>query len=298
MIIPAGMIITWAIAVVFLLGNVLSDTTGLDIYTAMLSSSMGGLPEMTILAVSTNAKIEIIIIVQLCRVLLTLIAFPIILTYLVHGSAEKADGSEGNSKDGPVKTSFFNKIKCRNQNISFQFLRQIDSKETVLSLWGVLLTLAVAACGGFFLSSLGLPAGVMVGAMLFTAVVSLLGASIKSPSDSIFSFLLIGVGIAIANNITPDTVATLTSGNLLQVILISTFAIFFSSLAVAFCISKVTGWDYATSFLAAAPAGFTVMTMLAVKYDKDPFRVSMLHLCRLVALKIILPLFFMFADKV
>jgi uncharacterized membrane protein AbrB (regulator of aidB expression) len=46
--------------------------------------------------------------------------------------------------------------------------------------------------------------------------------------------------------------------------------------------------------LAAAPAGFSVMTALAVDYDKDPFRVSMTHLCRLLAVKTIVPFVFMF----
>jgi membrane AbrB-like protein len=229
---------------------------------------------------------------------LTLIAFPVLLTCWVPGCAEKGDNIEDNSKDGPGKTSVIDKIKCVNPSNWLRSLGQIDRKETVIFLWWVLLTLAVASGGGLFLSSLGVPAGIMVGAMLFTAIASLLGAGMKAPTSSIFNLLLIGVGITISNSITPETLSVLRSGNLLLIILISTLVIFLSSLVVAFVISKVTGWDYATSFLAAAPAGFTVMTMLAVKYDKDPFRVSILHLCRLISLKVAIPLYFMFADKV
>ncbi len=293
MITPAAMIIAWATAIVFLLGKILTSTTGLDLYTAMLSSSMGGLPEMSILAMSTNAKIEIIIIVHLFRVVLTLIAFPILLTYFVPRSA----ASDAKVTDEGKKISGF-----FGQKISFNHavgcLQTLKQKETVGNLWWVLVTLVVAASGGFILTYLGVPAGVMVGAMLFAAIASLLGAKIKAPGQGIFSFLMIGAGITVSDSITPETLTALSSGNLLLIVLISTVVIFLSSLVVAFFISKVTRWDYATSFLAAAPAGFTVMTMLAVKYDRDPFRVSILHLCRLISLKMVLPLFFMFSDKV
>jgi uncharacterized membrane protein AbrB (regulator of aidB expression) len=46
--------------------------------------------------------------------------------------------------------------------------------------------------------------------------------------------------------------------------------------------------------LAAAPGGFTIMTVLAVKYNKNPFQVSMLHLVRLLAIKSVVPLVFLF----
>jgi membrane AbrB-like protein len=231
-------------------------------------------------------------------VVLTLIAFPVLLTCWVPGCDEKGDNIEDNSKDGPGKNSVINKIIGLSPGSWYQSLGQRGRKETVIFLWWVLLTLAVASGGGLFLSTLGVPAGIMVGAMLFTAIASLLGASMKAPTSSIFNLLLIGVGITISNSITSETLTVLGSGNLLLIILISTLVIFLSSLIVAYFISKVSGWDYATSFLAAAPAGFTVMTMLAVKYDKDPFRVSILHLCRLISLKVAIPLYFMFADKV
>ncbi|MBS4020991.1 MAG: AbrB family transcriptional regulator [Dethiobacter sp.] len=302
MIIPTLTIIIWAVSVVFLLGRLLASVTDLDLYTAMLSSSMGGLPEMTIIAMATNARVEVIVIVQLFRVVLTVTAFPLLLRFLVPESAAAARGEDktgGGNKPGLSMLAFgaaVSKYKQKNSEF-FLRLRQINKKEAALNLWRGMFTLIIGACGGMFFNYIGVPAGVMIGSMFFIAIASLTGIRLKAPSTNIFGLLMVGAGIMISDNITADTLDTLLSANLLFVVMISTVLIFLSSLVVAYFISKVSGWDYATSFLAAAPAGFTVMTLLAVKYDRDPFRVSILHLCRLVALKSVIPLYFMIISR-
>ncbi len=295
---PAGIIIAWSIAVVFLLGKILTVVSGLDVYTAMLSSSMGGLAEMAILALSTNAKMEIIIIVQLARVVLTLMIFPVLLTLWVPkgtagGGCVAAGGEKKAVKVTPANNISPSLLVGRVKDI----FRQAGRRGFAIYLGWLLFSLAVAAGGGLLLSALGVPAGVMVGAMLSTAVASLGGARIIAPGNGFISFMLIGAGITIADSITPDTLTALLSGRLPLVIAVSTLVIFLTSLVVAYFMSKLTGWDYATSFLAAAPAGFTVMALLADKYEKDAFSVSILHLCRLISLKLFLPLFFLFFDN-
>ena len=143
------------------------------------------------------------------------------------------------------------------------------------------------------MTALSVPSGMMVGAMLFTAMISLMGAKVVAPTVNVFKFLLVGVGISLSDKITPDTLVTLQSGNLLLMVLVSNFLIFLTSFMVSYVIHRITDYDYATSFMAAAPSGFTVMSILAAKYDKKPFEVSILHLCRLVLLRLLIPLVFM-----
>ena len=134
----------------------------------------------------------------------------------------------------------------------------------------------------------------MIGAMFFIAIFSFLKViPIVSPSVTVFGFMQIGLGLVVSENINLETINVIMTGYIIMPIIISTILIFFSSLIVTFMIHYISGWDFPTCFLAAAPSGFTVMTILAVKYDKDPFRISMLHLCRLVAIKSVLPFFFM-----
>jgi uncharacterized membrane protein AbrB (regulator of aidB expression) len=50
--------------------------------------------------------------------------------------------------------------------------------------------------------------------------------------------------------------------------------------------------DKLTCFLSAAPGGFTVIATLAIDYEKDPFAISILHLCRLIVIKTLVPIVF------
>jgi len=45
-------IVAWALSIIFIIGFFLDSYTVLDLYTAMLSASMGGLPEITIIALA------------------------------------------------------------------------------------------------------------------------------------------------------------------------------------------------------------------------------------------------------
>ena len=108
--------------------------------------------------------------------------------------------------------------------------------------------------------------------------------------------MLIGLGIVITSNITSETIKSLTP-KLLLPILFTLVVIYLTSLLVSFIIYKITGWDYPTCFLASAPAGITAITGLAISFDLDPLRISLLHLCRLVVLKTVVPLAFMFISQ-
>lgn len=305
MVLPALIIVFWALSVVFAIGYFLSQVTYLDPATAILSSSIGGLPEMTIIALAIEADIVVIIIMQSIRMIATAVAFPFIVNLWVK---KEKNNSALTSKE--LAREEVAEINSRCAVFSFSLLKNfwlfLKKKPDVSNLssisnvgsffpsaWRGIFSLAIATTGGVLFLKLGVPAGGMVGAMFFTAIVSLLGVPVVTPSPTAFSFMLVGVGMMVSDNLSPATLATLLSGDILAPVIISNALIFMSSLLVAFLIHKVVGWDFPTSFLAAAPGGFTVMTALAIKYRKNPFRVSMLHLCRLLAIKSVVPFVFM-----
>lgn len=266
---PACIISLWALMVIFVFGTLLSRYTWLDSYTAILSSSIGGLPEMTILAMATGADMGVIIVMQSLRMIATIILFPIL----------------------------FNKwFGTKLQQVADETAATVENKDqlSLKDLPSIIFSLVVASVGGYVFLRLGVPAGGMVGAMFFVAGASLAGLGIKPLGGKFFPPMLVGVGVMVSDNFSRATVDMLVSGSLIWPLLLLTTLIFLSSFAVSWLISKVTGWDPATSFLAAAPGGFTIMTVLAVKYDQNPFQVSMLHLVRLLAIKSVVPLVFMF----
>jgi len=331
MISSAVIIVLWAQAVVFLMGPLLAWMTTLDLYTALLSSSMGGLPEMTMIALATRADLGFIIMMQLVRMIATIAVFPFIFKKWV---VEKANNdftlnsnapdhhrntaSNPGSNSHEAKTTEPNQVldnnspgnsNKRTEEERGKLILKKNIKEYFSYLTANILpqlyktprpaargimVLLIASGGGAALHFLGVPAGIMIGATLAVGASSLAGVKPFTIPAPMFNLMLAGLGIAVSDNIMPEKFAELTDPGLLAPVIIATVLIFISSLLVSLLVHRISGWDLPTSFLAAAPGGFSVMVALAAKYDKDPFMVSMLHLCRLLSIKIVVPFVFMY----
>ncbi len=288
MIPPALVIVVWALSLVFGMGYFISRITYLDPVTAILSSSVGGLPEMTVIGLDTNADIPAMITIKLVRMLATIFTFPFLVKLVAKNDRENNKNISINNMEEFENNRKVNTLdKIRGKIASFNVKSFLRS--ALLSL----LSLAIAAAGGLLFINLGVPAGGMVGSMFFVAIANLLRAPVITPSPGVFGFMLVGVGLMVADNIAPETLEAFLTDGIIIPIIISTTLVFLSSFLVAYLIHKLAGWDFTTSFLAAAPGGFTIMTALAIKYNKDPFRVSILHLCRLLAIKSVVPFVFM-----
>jgi len=306
MALSALIIIFWALSIIFIIGFFLARYTALDLYTAMLSASMGGLPEITIIAMASGAGVAVIVVTQMLRLLLTIFIFPLILKRLGHETGEPAirNGSagsgNGNSQIGRNRVAE-REPGSRTTTILRDKARQLFSRKTLerfcrsirLSWARILFTMAIAAAGGMLFEKLGVPAGLLVGATIFIAAASVAGVEISRLSPHLFNLLLVYIGINIADSISFETISTIGNRDLLVPILIATAIIFATSFVTSWIIYKVTRWDYPTCFLAAAPGGFTMMTALAIKHGLDPLKVSMLHLCRLLSINMFLPFLFM-----
>ncbi len=338
---PALIIVAWALSVIFPLGLLLYRFTSLDLYTGILSSSIGGLPEMTILALETGADVAAVIVMQMARMIATVVVFPFVVhrQWALPGAGKESaaacssagsSGTAGNpcgrsgaggppspspgglygspEKAAPTTAATAAGESEVNRNSGVQpHLKPTPPRQKgngregpaggdapLASAARFASTLIIATGGALLFYFLGVPAGAMVGSMLFTAAASARGLEVKSPSPGLFGLMLVGVGIMVSDNISPETMEVLLSGGLVLPLIISTLVILGSSFLVAFLISRSEEWDLPTSFLAAAPGGFSVMTALALSSGRNPLRVSMLHLCRLVALKTVVPLALMF----
>jgi len=307
MAVSAVIIVTWALSIVFVVGYFLARYSVLDLYTAMLSASMGGLPEITVIALASGAEVTVIIVMQMIRMLVTVLLFPLLLQWIevkekrvmmkqfkkqeraYTTNAETAENDK-NTFPGNHKRLLVNRLRSAvNQEALSNLIFSVKT-----SWLRVLVTLVVATTGGLLLEGLGVPAGLLVGATIFIAAFSVAGLPVSKLSPRLLSILLVFIGITVADNISIETIVTMADPDFLIPILIATAVMFATSFAVAWIIYRLTGWDFPTSFLAAAPGGFTVMTALAIKHGRDPFKVSMLHLCRLLSINIFIPFVFMY----
>ncbi len=307
MAVSAVIIVAWALSVAFVIGFFLARYSVMDLYTAILSASMGGLPEITVIAMASGAGVAVIIVMQMIRMLGTVLLFPVLLKYIEGRKTKSANRQDVKLEKGIETTSEAaeNCEQVSSQIRKYSYSDRIKThinRETVRrmgrafreSWFRILVTMIIATAGGLLLEILGVPAGLLVGSTIFVATASAAGIPVSSLSPRLLDLLLVAIGIAIADNISLDTFDTMLNPEFVIPILIATAIMFATSFGVAWIIYRLTGWDFPTSFLAAAPGGFTVMTALAIKHGLDPLKVSMLHLCRLLSINIAIPFVFLF----
>lgn len=274
--IPVVLMSLWAIGVTLIIGYLLARLTGMDRLTAYLGAAPGGLSEISIIALSFNVNVGSVSLLQLCRLVITLIFFPMIAR--LKTSKEKNEAALKNRA-----YLFFKQFKL--DSIKYFFCENIRA----FSSSKVIFTTTLAFLGGSLGIKMGLPAGGMIGSLFTTMLASVFIDKIKlqAPPAFLRNFVRIGIGVLIGNNFSMDLLADFYS--MLLPAIIFTMLIFGSSLVMARIIQGITGWDQVTCFLATAPAGFTPLTILASDMGIHPFEVSMLQLARLLTIKSLLP---------
>ena len=271
-LIPALIIPAWAIGFTLFGGWLVYVFIPLDFATALLAVSPGGITEMVVVAMEINADVLTVLVLQTLRVILFMSGYPVLIKWLstrqpgVKAIAATSDaGSTAPKRDTTLTL---------NRNFVFSLFFSVG--------------------GGLFLAHLGVPAGSMLGSLLGMMIANFMGFGIRLNSPILFSLILVGVGITVADSVTPATMGALFSLAMLPTILISMILTLASALLLTVIISKVTGWDWIVCILACAPAGLSSMPALALEYNRDPLPISLLHLSRLVTVKALVPLFGMF----
>jgi len=293
---PSIIVVIWTIGLIFFMGTFITSITPLNIHTAIMSSTMGGLPEMMVLALATDADISFVILMHSFRLLLTLILFPFLFNYWLGSKGEiigiKKPKANYFSEEAFKLEGSHKFVHCSLQKINGA-VRDFGKKVSSL-LRDHLFLLMLGLGGGYFFIVVGVPAGGMIGAMLFVAMVSVSGVNFKPLPSSILIPIQISVGALATDSINRETVFALLSVDVFWIVVLITCITFGSSFMVAYILHKMMKWDFPTSFLTTAPGGFTAMIALGVQYNIEPVKLSMLHLCRLVIIKLIIPLFYLF----
>lgn len=276
---PAAAIVIWSLVITFVFSFFLIRTTPLSLATAVLSSSPGGVPEVVIMAMSVDADAATVTVMQIARLLAVVLFVPL-----------------------------FSKIPGRKSNLILSCAGDTQSAPEVLApgpqvsdRWGQLRHLIkdllnpgllVAMIGSLAFNMLRIPAGFMIGAMVATGIASIGGLGFKPLPVQIRQGAYIIIGIMVGQFFTREVLAGMV--DIYPVILLLTGLMLLSSVALAWAIARVTGWPLIVCLLSAAPGGLVAMTTLASDLDADPVKVSLLHLSRLVTVKLILPLVVLF----
>jgi membrane AbrB-like protein len=148
-------------------------------------------------------------------------------------------------------------------------------------------TLIIASIGGFIGLKLNLPAGALVGSMVFVAIYNIFVGNGEIPVN-FKAIAQIIVGGLIGLYFTRETVFGLKA--LIIPVLILIVGLMTSCIILGLLISKLTGLDLLTALFSSAPGGLTDMTLISEAYGADISKVALLHLARMITVIVLLPL--------
>jgi membrane AbrB-like protein len=162
--------------------------------------------------------------------------------------------------------------------------------------WQDLVVLALCApVGALAARAMRIPAAFLVGPMVLSAIVHLLGITASKPPDALVAFAQVAIGAAIGARFIGVTISRMarTAGHAI----IS--AIFMLAMTVLFALvlSRWTGNPVPALVLAFAPGGLAEMSLVALALGVDAAFVASHHIARIVMVVTLAPLVFRFTRR-
>jgi membrane AbrB-like protein len=154
--------------------------------------------------------------------------------------------------------------------------------------------LASGTVGALAGQALGIPAGIMVGALLVSGLYRLMGGQ-RLAADQLEPWrrrygrvgrLLFGTVIGAAFG--PDVITPLKAA--LQPMVVLVIAMICVGLALGWILSRLTQLDLATAIISAIPGGIPAMAAIAEDVGADPTVVTAIHFSRLTTILVAVPL--------
>ncbi len=150
-------------------------------------------------------------------------------------------------------------------------------------------TLLCGALGVVVARTLNVPGGAFTGAMLTTALASLVKMPLGSPPKWLRSTARIVLGLTVGASVTPDTLGAVARSLLPVAIMVVTMVAL--SLVAAWALTRFTKMGLATALCGSSPGALAAMVALADDLGGDPPVVASMHLVRLVSVLLLIPVF-------
>ncbi len=275
LLIPSLLMISWTLILSFGLGWVLIEVFQIDIATALLSTAPAGIAEMGILAVSLNASVGVVSLFQLSRLMVTLIAFPIII--------EKIQQTKKETKG---KITAFKEFQQRTRGFVAGMNRLKRYRWSGSGMLPHVVSFGIGLTGGFLGHLSQIPAGPMMGSFLLIAGFSVAGVPFKTPPSFVRTVMMLGIGVMIALNAVQTPIASIQ--NVLLPMIGFSAIMYLSAYGIYRILRRITSWDMICCILASAPGGITPMALLADEYSKNSTEVVLLHMVRLLTVKLLI----------
>lgn len=143
----------------------------------------------------------------------------------------------------------------------------------------MVLTLSLSAALGYLLYRKHIPAGMLIGAVLASAILSV-GFQVSSVPDSMKNLAQIIAGTYIGCSARKEDIRQLKS--FYRPVLLITASLLLVNLCIGFLLHLVGYSDLLTCLVCAVPGGISDVTLIAVDFGADSSKVLVIHFCRLV----------------
>jgi len=233
-----------------------------DLVTAFFSATPGGLATMVILGSDHGGNEKIIALTHSIRILLTVLIIPFWFQFF-----------EGHQIGG--------------QQVTIHLSELYMSDTLILLLSGL-----IGFYGGKIIK---LPSYQLLGPMLLSAMVHLLGLTTASLPTIIINIAQIIIGSGIGSRFSGVSIKQV-SRTLISAIISTIYILSLAALASSI-LTVSTGIPFKTLLLSFAPGGLAEMTLISFSMGIDPAFVSTHHLLRVSIMVIMAPIIFNFLKK-
>ena len=231
----------------------------LSLVNALVSTSTGGLSEMTVLGMSLNADIVLLVFFQLFRQ----VTFLSLLAYM------------------PAITGRF--VPMQSRSLSSPKMRALPAFERREYIFLV----CSATIGGYLGMRIGMPAGALFGAMLFSGILAVILKKHYLCPTQVRVVAQIGLGLILGKRF-DGGLLPIVSELLLPAVLV-TAVMLIGCLLLALLLFKTTGYDLNTCLVCSAPAGMSQMASIAEESGADMLTAPLFHAARVIAVVTLYP---------
>jgi len=266
---PASLLAAVMISTAFVCALVAAPLTSVDLITALFAAAPGGLIEMSLMSMSFGADGAGVATVQFIRVVVALAAIDILLYWFRSKTKSEADpegqeAEEEEQDDTPAK-----KTKYKEDLTNF----------AVAAPWGVI--------GGAIGLTSPVPAGGIIGALI-GSVVFRLSTGREVPIEKFRILVQVLGGTVIGLEISSSFVSEVAKLAVAAALIIAIQMLIW--LATSWLLVKLFRYGLSTSALASSPGGLSGVVPAADEAGADAVVVTFMHLVRLGAIVVTVPL--------
>ena len=260
LLLPVVLLIGGMLVNNLVVGSVVALLSPLDLMSSLLGSIPGGVTEIVIMADQLGADVPAVAVMQLSRLILSLIFFPSLIKFLTRHDDPYEDRVGLAASDGKVMSPGTR----------------------------VFYTMAVGSAAGMagsFIPFIPVPA--MLASMLCVSLANMFVSPTFFPGK-FRKFAQVAAAVLVGSRVTAETIMSLSQLIFPVFIMLAGFLVFHT--LIALFVSRVTGLNKGVSLFSAIPAGAIDIVLVANEMHYQSPAIALFHLVRFISCMTIFPI--------